>query len=157
MKKFLYLLFALPMFMLSACHDDDDVPNVDLDIQFSNVIVKDNIIYAVQGEPITIESVTLVNHTDKKGTIGVVSYYWDYQRVGSEVVSPYTATFETAGEPVGNHVLSLDCGIYVEDYPVCFGAAQFPVKIVASADDLPDDGEEDPTITNFATITKEAK
>ena len=157
MKKFLYLLFALPMLMLSACHDDDNVPNVDLDIQFSGVTVKDNVIYVVQGEPITVESVSLVNHTDKKGTLGVVTYFWDYFRVGSQVVSPYTATFETTGDPVGNHVLSLDCGIYVEDYPVCFGVAQFKVKVVASADELPADGEVNPTISNYATISSEAK
>lgn len=157
MKKFLYLLFALPMLMLSACHDDDNVPNVDLDIQFSGVTVKDNVIYVVQGEPITVESVSLINNTDKNGTLGVVTYYWDYYRVGSQVVSPYTATFETASEPVGNHILSLDCGIYVEDYPVCFGVAQFKVKVVASADDLPADGEVNPTISNYATISSEAK
>lgn len=157
MKKFLYLLFALPLLVFSACHDDDDVPNVDLDIQLSGVTVKDNVIYVVQGEPITIESVSLVNNTDKKGTLGVVSYYWDYMRVGSQVISPYTATFETTNEPVGNHLLALDCGIYVEDYPVCFGVAQFKVKIVSSADELPTDGEVNPEITNFATISADSK
>lgn len=157
MKKLMYLLFALPLFVLSACHDDNDVPDVDLDIEFSGVTVKDNVIYVVQGEPITIESVSLVNHTDKKGTLGVVTYYWDYQRAGSEVLSPYSATFETTGEPVGNHLISLDCGIYVEDYPVCFGVAEFKVKIVESADDLPADGEKDPTISNFASISAESK
>lgn len=157
MKKFLYLLFALPLLVFSACHDDDDVPNVDLDIQLSGVTVKDNVIYVVQGEPITIESVSLVNNTDKKGTLGVVSYYWDYMRVGSQVISPYTATFETTNEPVGNHLLALDCGIYVEDYPVCFGVAQFKVKIVSSADELPTDGKVNPEITNFATISADSK
>ncbi len=157
MKKLLYLLVALPMIMLSACHDDDDLPNVDLDIQFSGVTVKDDVIYVVQGEPITIESVSLINNTDKKGTLGVVSYYWDYIRVGSQVVAPYTATFETTGDPVGNHILSLDCGIYVEDYPVCFGAAQFKIKIVESEDDLPDDGQQNPTITNYAKISSDTK
>ncbi|MDE7154250.1 MAG: hypothetical protein K2O00_07405 [Muribaculaceae bacterium] len=157
MKKFLYLLVALPLFVFSACNDDDDVPNVDLDIQFSGVTVKDDVIYVVQGEPITIESVSLINNTDKKGTLGVVSYYWDYVRVGSQVISPYTATFETNNEPVGNHLLTLDTGIYVEDYPICFGVAQFKVKIVASADELPDDGEVNPQITNYATISAESK
>lgn len=154
MKKIFYFLMALPLiFGLNSCSDDDKLPDVDLDVTFSNCVIKDNVIYVVQGETLQIDAITPVNHTDKKCVLGAANYFWDYELVGTNVVEPYSAQFPTQYVQVGPHRLSFTIGVYVVDYPVCFGAGEYAVQVVASADDLPTDGAENPTINAAARIT----
>lgn len=47
MKKFLYLLLLLPLGFLASCDDGNDVPDVDINVTFDNVVKEDGILYVV--------------------------------------------------------------------------------------------------------------
>lgn len=138
MKKFIYLLLLLPLGLLAAsCDDDDKTPDVGLQASVSGAVVADNAIYVVQGEPLTIDAITLVNHSGKEGAIGVVAYYFDNVAIGQAIVAPYSLTLETDNMAVGVHTLTAEMPVYVVDYPICYGVFSFNVVVVADAADLP--------------------
>lgn len=140
MKKFLYLLLFLPLGLIAAsCGDDDKVPDVGLQATISGGVVQDNVIYVAQGEPLVIEQLSIVNHTGKDAAIGVVNYYIDGVPAGQSLLAPYGFELYTDNLPVGNHLLTADMPIYVVDYPICFGAFSFSVKVVEADTDLPGD------------------
>lgn len=141
MKKFLYLLLLLPLGLISAsCSDDDDkVPDVGLQATVSGGTVEDNVIYVAQGTPLVIEQMTIVNHTGKDAAIGVVNYFIDGVAAGQSLLAPYRFELYTDNLPVGDHVLTAEMPVYVVDYPICFGAFSFNVKVVEAPEDLPDD------------------
>ncbi|MDE5810626.1 MAG: hypothetical protein K2H59_10175 [Muribaculaceae bacterium] len=138
MKKFFYLLLALPLaiFATSCSDDDKDVPDVDLVASF-DAAQYDGGLYVVQGDTLTIESLNLVNNTNKNGGLGAVNYFIDNVRVGSTILQPYTFSILTEGLPVGVHTLGVTAQVLVVDYPINIAAIEFPLNIVASADDIP--------------------
>lgn len=152
MKKFFYLLLLLPLAMIStSCDDDDDkVPDVNISASITNGVVKDGVIYAVKGDTLIVDQITLVNNSGKEGTIGAVTYYWNHYLMGTAVVAPYTVKINPDVMPVGRHLLQATMPVYVVDYPVCFGEIAYPVQVVETADELP--GTPDtPTVT--ATVS----
>lgn len=153
MKKFLYLLLLLPLGLLpTSCDDDDDkVPDVGIQATVSGGVVDNNTIYVVQGEPLVIEQMQIVNHTGKDAAIGVVNYYIDGVGAGQSLVAPYRFEFFTDNLPIGNHVLTAEMPVYVVDYPICFGAFSFPLQVVEDASALP--GE--PSTTTFNGVIRE--
>ncbi|MDE7155211.1 MAG: hypothetical protein K2N79_02875 [Muribaculaceae bacterium] len=138
MKKFFYLLLALPLAIFAtSCNDDDkDVPDVGLEASF-NAAQYDGGLYVVQGDTLTIERLDLVNHTNKNGGLGSASYYIDNFRVGTTILQPYTFSIVTEGLPIGVHTLGITAQVLVVDYPINLAAMEFPLNIVASADDIP--------------------
>ena len=138
MKKFFYLLLALPLGLLMSCNDDNDVPDVNLDIELSGCVTQNDTIYVAQGDTLTIESITLINNTDKKGTLGVNNYYFDRMFVGATMLQPYTFSIDSGSLPVGKHLLGIETSIAVVDYPLCYGIAEYIVKVVPTKEDLPD-------------------
>lgn len=153
MKKFLYLLLLLPLGLLpTSCDDDDDkVPDVGVQATVSGGVVDNNTIYVVQGEPLVIEQMQIVNHTGKDAAIGVVNYYIDGVGAGQSLVAPYRFEFFTDNLPVGNHILTAEMPVYVVDYPICFGAFSFPLQVVEDASALP--GE--PSTATFNGVIRE--
>ncbi|MBD5226251.1 MAG: hypothetical protein HDS68_09890 [Bacteroidales bacterium] len=144
MKKFFYyLLLALPLgFMTTSCDDDEDkVPNVNIQATISGGVFEDDEIYVVQGEDLVIDGLTLVNNTNKEGTLGAVTYYWDHYLIGTNVTQPFTLTVDTSDQPIGRHLLQAQMPIYVVDYPVCWGYIQYYVNIVADSSELPGNGD----------------
>lgn len=138
MYKYLCLLLLLPLGLIStSCGDDDKVPDVDIQAEVSNAVVADNTVYIVQGEPLTVDGISLINHSGKEAALGVVTYYLDGLSIGTAVVSPYGFTLETDNLPVGTHTLTAEMPIYVVDYPICAGVFNFTVEVVADASDLP--------------------
>lgn len=138
MKKFLYLLFLLPLGLVStSCDDDDKVPDVGLQATVSGGVVDNNTIYVVQGEDLVIEKMDIINHTGKDAAIGVVNYYIDGVSAGQSLISPYRFEFYTDNIPVGDHVLTAEMPVYVVDYPICFGAFSFRLKVVEDESALP--------------------
>ncbi len=138
MKKFLYLLFLLPLGLSSvSCDDDDKVPDVGIQATIAGGVVDNNTIYVVQGEDLIIEKMDIVNHTGKDAAIGVVNYYIDGVNAGQSLIAPYRFEFFTDNLPVGEHVLTAEMPVYVVDYPICFGAFSFRLQVVEDAADLP--------------------
>lgn len=140
MKKFFYLLLALPLGIFMSCSDDNDLPDVGLNIQLDGCVEQGDTLYVAQGDTLTVESITLVNNTDKKGMLGVTNYYFDRLFVGSTMLQPYTFSIDSGTLPVGNHLLGIQTSIAVVDYPLCYGFAEYIVKIVPTKEDLPDGG-----------------
>lgn len=138
MKKFFYLLLALPLGLLMSCSDDHDLPDVNLDIAISGGVEQADTIYAVQGDTLTIESISLINNTNKKGTLGVTNYYFDGLYVGASMLPPYSFSINTGNLPVGYHLLGIETSIAVVDYPLCYGISEYIVKIVPSKEDIPE-------------------
>ncbi len=136
MKRFFYLLFVLPLFMVS-CSDDNDVPNVNVYAEFSGGTRVDDVIYVVQGDTFSIDGINIESLDKKSALIGGATYYWDYMRIGTTIEAPYSMEINTADLPVGNHLLQVEISIYAVDYSPCMGYMAYKIKIVPSADDIP--------------------
>ena len=148
MKKLFYLLLlALPVIGMNSCDDDDDVPNVSLSATIDGDTRVDNTLYVVSGDTLDIESINLIDNTKKGAVIGSASYFWDYYRLGGTIVAPYGMDIDTEGVPVGNHLLQIRVSIYAVDYSPCVGYMEYPVKIVASENDIPTEGDIEPSPT----------
>lgn len=139
MKKLFSLLLALPMIFFASCSDDKDVPDVSVNTEISGAyqVPNDNALYVVKGETMTIDAVTLTSHTGKEAAISSVTYVWDYISVGTNVVSPFTQSLTMETVEPGDHLLQLNMIIAAVGYPITTGVVAYPVKVVASADDLP--------------------
>ena len=63
------MLFALPLLALTACHDEDDLPDVDFNFTIENATRADGYLYIVQGETMEITSIEVVNKDSGKPAI----------------------------------------------------------------------------------------
>lgn len=142
MKKLLYLLLAVVPFIFTACHDDDDLPKVDFNITISNGTYSDGTVYMVQGQTLTVESITVTNLESNKGAmITAASYYWDGYYLGASIQTPYAFEIETTDKtPVGRHTLQIVCPLLAVDKELATAVISYPVEVVATADDMPTGG-----------------
>lgn len=61
MKKLFYLMMlALPMIFV-ACDDDDNLPRVDITVDFDNVANVDGVLYIVKGDSLIVNSINVTN------------------------------------------------------------------------------------------------
>lgn len=148
MKKFyLLMLLALPLLAFSACDDDDKLPDVSLSAQIDGATRVNDVLYVVQGDTLDIVSINMEDNTKKGAVIGGVEYFWDYYRIGGNIVSPYGMSIVTEGVPAGNHFLQILASVYAVDYAPCEAFMGFKVKLVPSASDIPTDGTVEPSPT----------
>lgn len=141
MKKHFYplLLLALPFLFLASCNDDNDLPDVDINVSFNGLYEADGEVYALRDTPFEITSVTATPAGDsKEAALGSVRYYIDGAFQGTSVLSPYEATFDVADLPDGPNVLGLQMGVFQVDKSVAWANLEFKFKVVDSQDDLPD-------------------
>ena len=158
MKKiFYYLLLMLPLGMLATSCDDDDnkIPNVSIQATISGGVFDDDEIYIVKGETLVVDGLKLVNNTNKEGTLGAVTYYWDHYLIGTNITQPFSLSINTSEQPLGRHLLQAQMPIYVVDYPICWGYIQYYVNIVETADELPGDGNVTSKVVDGIIKTKE--
>lgn len=158
MKKFIYLLLLLvPAFALVSCSDDDDVPNVTFDITFENAVEHDGNIYVVQGDIAEVQSITVTNNeAGKAAFITDAIFYWDGYYLGSSFQSPFTFKFGTTEQtPVGRHTLDITCALFAVDKSPSTAVVRYPVIIVASAEDIPDQAK--PTARINPNVTANGK
>lgn len=148
MKRLIYCLLALPMlFMASSCSNDDDLPEVSFKISFSGMTYVDGTFYVVQGTDFSIDGITVTPADGtKEAAIGAVTYGWDYMDVGTVIEPPFGSTFTTEALEPGNHVLQMEASILQVDKALAIGYFTYPVKIVASADDIPAGSEVSPAV-----------
>lgn len=158
MKKLFYFLMALPLALsFTSCDDDDDkLPDVSLSINLEGVQKADKIYYAVQGDTIVLQSIELINNTDKRGTLGTYAVYWDgIPMYRTNIYTDPLCLIDTNVSPyglLGNHRLTIAADIAVVDYPLCVGAADFYIKVVENEDEIPDTSvkpEPDPTMVKI--------
>lgn len=140
MKKLYYLILAmLPLVFFTACHDDDDnLPDVDINVYMSGALQADGNLYVVQGDTLSVDSITVtpLNGT-KAATLGNPTIFWDTFRVGTVVSENFSFKFNTADMPVGNHFLGIRMGVYQVDKTLAFAVLGYKVVLVESADQIP--------------------
>lgn len=145
MKKLLFsLLAALPLFMLGACSDDNDnsLPDVDFNITMQGATNVDGTIYIVQGQALTIESITVVNNEPgKEAMISGANFYWDGYFLGYAVEPPYAFVIQTSEDTrPGKHVLEITAPVLAVDKELANALIRYNVVVVTDADQIPEGG-----------------
>lgn len=140
MKKLYYFfLLALPMLFMASCDDDNNLPDVDVSVKIDGAVNIEGILYAVQGDTLSIESITVVNREEgKSAIITSASYSWDYRYAGVSVTPPYGAKFATENMAVGPHLLQIECPLFAVDKSAAVLFFAYKVIIVENADEIPD-------------------
>ena len=154
MKRFIYLLLMLPLLgLVSACHDDKDLPDVSLSLDYSGGTQQDGAIYVVQGDTLTINALRAIPaEGTKAATLTNVVYFWDGMPQTPPIDPNQPIQFNTAEMEVGNHTLGANATVLQVDKEIGFAVTQFPVVIVASDSDQPGEGDSG-TITPDTRIT----
>lgn len=139
MKKLLYLLLALP-FALMGTSCSNDLPDVNVDMTFSNAAKEGNTIYAVQTDsiPLTIDGFKVVATDGKPATIANITYGWDGFPAPQLTFSNLPMEINMANQKVGTHVLQMSATILEVDKSVAYSYMEIPIKVVESPEDLPD-------------------
>ncbi len=151
MKKLLYLIaMALPLaFVATSCDDDEDLPNVEMNVAFSGAKFIDGSLFVVQGDTLTIDSVTVTNlEKGKAAMLTSATYYWDAVRLGTAIVQPYKFQIVTNDStPVGQHLLQIETPILADDKSAAIGVLNYPVLVVADTTDIPSKTPTNPVVT----------
>ncbi len=137
MIKLIFLLAALPL-LLASCHDDKDLPKVNISIDYSNAVQLDGTIYVVQGDTLVIDAVNVTPEREgAKVGLGSVTYFLDGWMIGVNPVSPFGANIVTTDLATGNHILALEMPVLEVGCELATGYITVPLTIVATADDIP--------------------
>ncbi|MCM1152532.1 MAG: hypothetical protein NC328_02615 [Muribaculum sp.] len=138
-QKVLLMMMALTgLFALSACSDDNDLPDVNITVQMQEVSEYNGIIYVVQGKEFQVNSITVTSLNGKNSALTTVEYYMDHYLTAVTNVSPYTCTFNTNSLPVGNHLLQMRSNVLQVDKSLATVWLNYYVTVVASEKDLPE-------------------
>ncbi len=157
MKKWYYLLILAILPVMAAaftsCDDDDDLPDVNISLTVDKGKVVDDVMYVVQGDTLQIASINVENNDNGKGAgITNVNYYWDGYYYAPSVFSPFGMTFPTSDQtPIGDHSIDITCTVLAVDKSISTAVLSYPVKVVASADDIPQ-VTDSPKITKLAHL-----
>lgn len=139
MKKLLYLLLLPLMAFVASCSDDDDnLPQVDFSITMSNVVESNGAFYAVKGDVVSVDQVSVKSLTDKNAAVTGVRYFLDGIPVFGSVENPFSGQIPTEALSVGTYTLNVTCTVLQVDKTIANAVLNYPLIIVASADDLPD-------------------
>lgn len=158
MKKLIYLLFLLPLCLVAACSDDNDLPDVDINVTLGNVAVYDNMLYGVMDSIPSVESVTAVSNTDKNAGLADVSYFVVSQQQpiphldGYSNVAPFTCRFLPGTFSEGVNSLEMTMLVLQVDKSIATGHLQFFITIVPTVDDLPDGCDDLGNVTRRVTV-----
>lgn len=155
MKKILYLLLALPMLVLASCCNDDDLAQVETNLTLSNVSNANGMIYAVQGDVVKIDGVSVTPTNGKPATITNVRYYVDGFLLIGTIEDPYALEFSTEGfSTTQRHTISLQATVLQEDKSITSVVANYPMVVVADASALPEGA---PALGQFTFTTGSAQ
>lgn len=156
MKKFLALILgcvALPL-ALTACDDDNDLPDVDVTVNFdSTVHSHDGELYVVKGEPVSVSSIEVTNRDAGKKAIATAAiYYLNGARIGASVVAPLAFTYPTDNLPVGTYDLNVEVEILALDKTPAFGVLGYKIHVVEKLSDVPGEPQPETPDTPGATV-----
>jgi len=144
MKKLFYLLLLMPLAFFAACNDDDNLPEVDFTISMSNVTYIDKAYYAVKGDTVKVNGVSVKSiENGKAATITGVRYYLDYLPIMTDpILAPFSTSFLTKDLPARTYNFGVTATILQVDKSICNAAVNIPLKIVESKEKLPDGAPE---------------
>lgn len=139
MKKFLYLLLALPLLgIFTSCDDDDkDLPNVSLSIEYSGGTEEEGVVSVVQGTPLEIKALKAIPaEGTKEATLTNVVYFIDGVPALRTSIMPFAMTINTENLEVGEHNLGVQATVLQVGKSVGFALASFKFNV------LPNDTQE---------------
>lgn len=158
MKKVIYLLFALPLF-LASCHDDNKLPDVSLDVTMSGQtdITDKGVVVIPQGTPLVIEGISIAESSvlKKDVALGGATYFWDYQLLNTNIVQPFGINIDTSSAPIGNHLLQIEIPVLAVGYSPATAYIAYKVSIV-EPEETPENPDE-PSTPETVTITPQMK
>lgn len=140
MKKIMWLLLALPlMAVMTSCHDDDDLPDVILTVNYENAVNVDEVLYVVQGDTLIIDSVAVSPATPQGKAVQLlgVSYRWNGWLVGTTLIPPFSAGIPTTNFAPADYILGMECPVIQIDKTPGTAFITRKVRVVASEDDIP--------------------
>ena len=137
MKKLLYLLLLLPLGLLASCSDDNDLPDVDVNVSFDNVVAADNQLYVVKGDSLKVTGVYIKGNNNQTAVINSINYMWNNTLVLWNPISPYNADFVTDHTKPGTYLLTLNMDIAQVDKTLAYCILDFKVTVVSDASQLP--------------------
>ncbi len=142
MKKLLFtLLMALPVLFLASCHDDDDLPDVSLNIAYSGGTIVDNELYVVAGDTLVIDSLWVTpKDATKNAAVLAVSYRLQGWPIENVSFIPFRCVVPTPSLEPGSYQLGIYASIIQVDKTPASAYAQRTINIVENASDIPATG-----------------
>ena len=140
MKKWILLLMALPLLcFLSSCNDEDSLPNVDIDVHYSNGIVSQSQVYVVKPDTLYIEGVTVeaVNPNHDAAVVGLVTYRIDGFMPGIVAYPNERVAILTENMPLGTHILTAEMGIAEEGCALSRAFVSVAFHVVSDESEIP--------------------
>ncbi|MCM1377362.1 MAG: hypothetical protein NC097_06180 [Clostridium sp.] len=152
MKKLLHtfltlILLSIPTLVITGCSDEDDLPEVGISVNMDDVSIYNDIIYVVKGDTLKITSLDVYSLTNRSATLTNVGYYWDRTLAYVSNVSPFACDINTAGLPLGNHLLQIKMTVLQVDKSVGISWCNYTVKIVESVGDIPPEAAQPGNVT----------
>lgn len=149
MKKILLtLLMALPVIFLASCHDDDDLPNVNLNIEYSGGTIADDQLYVVQGDTLFVDKVSVTPAPESKNAaILSVTYRLDGWVIASVPFQPFKCAIPTAGLEPGKYTLGMQIPVVQVDKTPATAYTSRTVNIVTDESEIPAGGRSVDTVT----------
>lgn len=140
MKKLLALLCALPLLIgMAACDDDGDLPQVDINFNFSNAIVSDGTVYVVSPDTLVVEGITVKptrpNHVAT--CVGPVNYWLNGVPVYTTFVAPFGVEIPTEDLTPGAYTLTANMGIAEEGATLATAVTQVKIVVVTDQTEIP--------------------
>lgn len=136
MKKLLYLLLLLPMGLFTSCHDENDLPSVDVTITYENAAEINGSLYVLNGSDLTIEGIDVEGLGGKQAALSGVTYVLDNHYLGFTMEAPFNAVINANYLPVGRHALSMSFDILQIDKSIASAEITTMVTVV---DEFPED------------------
>lgn len=140
MKKFLLsLLVVIPAIFMASCHDDDnDLPEVDFNIEYSGGVIADDQLYVVQGDTLSVDSVWVTpRNNTKNAAVLSVTYRLDGWMIASTPFQPFSCVIPTAGLKPGKYVLGLQAPVVQVDKTPATAYTSRTITVVENAADVP--------------------
>ena len=142
MKKLLYFLFLLPLGLLCSCGNDDLAP-FDMTLTLSGVTQVDGTFYAVSGDNVSIQNLTVNPVGGKATTMSNVLFYIDgYLLFPNPWSIDGVFSFSTTNLSPGAHTIGVSGNILQEDKSVQTFAANYTLVIAKDMESLPEGAPE---------------
>lgn len=156
MKRFLYLLFALPLLaLITSCDDDEkNLPNVSVSVDYSGATYADGTFTVKQGEEFAITALKVIPaEGTKEATLGRTIYFIDGFPIYETIVSPFGVKIDTGTLEIGKHLLQVRTTIFQVDKEVATGLFTYTLDVIENDNpenpDNPGEGGDD----NGGTVT----
>ena len=133
----LYMLLLLPFSMLFSCSKEEVAP-FDMTLTMNGVTMTDNVFYAVSGDDVTIQGLTVKSLGTTVTDVANVVYYID----GAPLVpivpgAPFNGTFSTEGLAPGKHTIGVSGMLLQVDHSLKSFAVNYPFVIAEDEAGLP--------------------